>query len=460
MRAFVKLNFAVKFLVVAFSSVALVYETSELATLYYKYPTVVNVKLEKEMVIDLPSMTICVSMFFTRSVLKATFGQQMAKELEAIGATKDTDNKTIELNESKIYEKYSELALKQFPIESLFAMSPKESHFISCNLSLPLLVSSERGFNCQSVSKVIETFHSNGKCFTYFSRLNQNLVDPRLYKVSLYQDLRASLGSIASIQIKFPLEEYPNYLDIAPASISIHPPNMLPNNGKVHKLRPGFNYDIYFSKTLSKLLPPPYETMCTIYQTNDPNKPQSRADCVDKCIVSVWSHLCNCTPNHISVRRDVHHMKDYMCGRDESVNNSIAGEMRNACYDQCLPDCVDEEYDFDVEETSHTSASSPAQRGAINYGEPALKLRKMLFSDINLIRRFSGDVTYNHSPQMPFIEFICYVASLASLWLGLSVLTIYDYLTKFLLLMYRNYKRINTQNNTQIQPKLNNVFVV
>jgi hypothetical protein len=156
-----------------------------------------------------------------------------------------------------------------------------------------------------------------------------------------------------------------------------------------------------------------------------------------------------------SIRRDVHHMQDYMCGRGEqTVNNTFAGEMRNTCYDECLPDCVDEEYDFDVEETASHAMD------AINYEKPALKLRKMPFSDINLIRRFSGDVTYNHSPQMPFIEFICYVGSLASLWLGLSVLTIYDYMTKFLLLMYRNYKRINTQNNTKIKPKLNHVFVV
>jgi hypothetical protein len=240
MRAFIKFSSVLKLLVIAISLVALVYETSELATLYYKYPTVVNVKLEKEMIIELPSMTICVSMFSTKSGLMVKYRKQIEREILAISAT-ESENKTIELNASKIFEKYSDLALKQIKIANLFDMSISESNFISCNLSLPLLVKPERGFACHHVSAVIESFNSNGKCFTYFSQLNQNLVDPLLYKVSLYHGLRASMGGIVNIDIKFPLEEYTNYRDIALASISIHPPNMIPTHEKVHKLRPGIH---------------------------------------------------------------------------------------------------------------------------------------------------------------------------------------------------------------------------
>jgi hypothetical protein len=238
MRAFIKFSSILKLIVIAISSVALVYETSELTTLYYKYPTVVNVKLEKEMIIELPSMTICVSMFSTKSGLMVKYRKQIEREIAAIS---ESENKTIELNASKIFEKYSDLALKQIKIGNLFDMSITESNFISCNLSLPLLVKPERGFACHRVSAVIESFNSNGKCFTYFSKLNQNLVDPLLYKVSLFQGLRATMGRIANIDIKFPLEEYANYRDIALASISIHPSNMIPNHEKVHKLRPGIH---------------------------------------------------------------------------------------------------------------------------------------------------------------------------------------------------------------------------
>ena len=156
-----------------------------------------------------------------------------------------------------------------------------------------------------------------------------------------------------------------------------------------------------------------------------------------------------------SVRRDVHHLKDYLCGSDHNVNNSFAGEMKNSCYDQCLPDCIDEEYGFDVEETAHGSQGSHVR---VADGHKTLGHKR--WAHINLIRRFSGDVTYNHTPQMPFIEFICYVGSLASLWLGLSVLAIYDYLTKILVLVYYYYQRLKTRQKTKIRPKLNNVFVV
>ncbi len=160
----------------------------------------------------------------------------------------------------------------------------------------------------------------------------------------------------------------------------------------------------------------------------------------------------------LSVRKDVHHVKDYLCGSEQNVNLSFAGEMKNACYDQCLPDCIDEEYDFDVEETAYPSDRDIER--AFHSEKPTLKLRKMENANINLIRRFSGDVTYNHSPQMPFIEFICYIGSLASLWLGLSVLTIYDYLTKLLIFILRNYYKLDLWRKPKITPKLNKVFIV
>lgn len=132
--------------------------------------------------------------------------------------------------------------------------------------------------------------------------------------------------------------------------------------------------------------------------------------------------------------------------------------MKNSCYGQCLGDCIDEEYDFDVEETSHPSDRDIEK--AIGSEKSSLELRKRRFATINLIRKFSGDVTYNHSPQMPFIEFICYVGSLASLWLGLSVLTIYDYSTKLLILFIHKYYRFKNKNQTKIRPKLNKVFII
>lgn len=155
-----------------------------------------------------------------------------------------------------------------------------------------------------------------------------------------------------------------------------------------------------------------------------------------------------------SVRRDVHHLKDYLCGSDHNLNDTFAGDMKNSCYGQCLPDCVDEEYDFDVEETQMQTLTTT------RFNQAGDEPKTFQWAHIDLIRRFSGDVTYNHTPQMPFIEFICYVGSLASLWLGLSVLALYDYVTKLSVILYQNCQLLKTRHKTRIKPKLNNVFVV
>ena len=217
----------------------------------------------------------------------------------------------------------------------------------------------------------------------------------------------------------------------------------------------GIKYDIYFSKTLSKLLPPPYETQCTNYQIEDPNQPQSRADCVDKCIVKIWKTLCNCTPSHINIRKEVGH-DGYLCSIDQTVNHSVAGEMKSACYDECLPDCIDEEYNFEVEETVNPSENDIKR--ASPTVKPFLISKRKRHATINLIRRFSGDVTYTHTPQMPFIEFICYIGSLASLWLGISVLAIYNTLTKLIKMAYKiksDFNKILFDKNNQVAPTNN-----
>lgn len=208
--------------------------------------------------------------------------------------------------------------------------------------------------------------------------------------------------------------------------------------------------------------------MCITYQNKDPNKPQSRADCVDKCIISVWRRLSNCTPSHISVRKDVnYYMNDYLCTSEHTIKQSISGKMKNACYKSCLPDCIDEEYNFEVEEIPFHSSFKNIQKGIkihqnLRSGlrlRPHFKKKRVGSAHISLIRKFSGDVTYTHSPQMPFIEFICYVGSLAGLWLGLSVITIYEYSTRlFVFLLRINCKRLHY--NTKIKPNATNIFIV
>ena len=261
LKSCIKYELVFKMMVLVASFVVFIQEALELVKLYYKYPTVVNVKLEKEMIIDLPSVTLCFPVFLSKSSILSKYRKQITKDIDIIEKSieigvksgKSIENETIEFKKNQIFEKYRDLAMKEIKIVDLFNLSISESKFISCDLTLPPLFPSnhgDHGFHhhhtgCDRVSDVIESFNANGKCFTYFSQLNQLRIDPLQYKVSLYQGLRSSIGGIATININFPLEEYINYWDIDMAIIYIHPPNLVPSFEKIHKLKPG-KYHFYY----------------------------------------------------------------------------------------------------------------------------------------------------------------------------------------------------------------------
>ena len=86
------------------------------------------------------------------------------------------------------------------------------------------------------------------------------------------------------------------------------------------------------------------------------------------------------------------------------------------CNQVCKPDCDKETYNLEMVEVEDDIMS----QFKLTKNEPNLGYVAVLTNHLT-------QLTYHHLPKMELIDFLCSIGGLFSLWLGLSVISIYDY---------------------------------
>ncbi|XP_025018395.1 uncharacterized protein LOC112539834 [Tetranychus urticae] len=256
---------------------------------------------------------------------------------------------------------------------------------------------------CHEIVPTLESinFGLGKRCYTFFSKLGKPIRSSRDLKVrwSRFSDegggnglLTTKNGDLMTLEIVFGrkpnMEAFTDDLD---ASISIHQSNELPlSSQKISKLKPGYNYLITFDKIIEKRMPPPFRTGCDQYkQTMNGNNeqvntgklvdernfmgivsphlkpPQSKYDCVDQCLLTLYRQTCNCLPSDINVRRDLLRSNDTFCTNAKCQTLQIHRAEFCATLPRCKPNCEDELYNFEFTITSTLKNIEPHQDQSI-----------------------------------------------------------------------------------------------
>uniref|UniRef100_T1KN78 Uncharacterized protein n=1 Tax=Tetranychus urticae TaxID=32264 RepID=T1KN78_TETUR len=274
-------------------------------------------------------------------------------------------------------------------------------------------------------------------------------------------------GDLMTLEIVFGrkpnMEAFTDDLD---ASISIHQSNELPlSSQKISKLKPGYNYLITFDKIIEKRMPPPFRTGCDQYkQTMNGNNeqvntgklvdernfmgivsphlkpPQSKYDCVDQCLLTLYRQTCNCLPSDINVRRDLLRSNDTFCTNAKCQTLQIHRAEFCATLPRCKPNCEDELYNFEFTITSTLKNIEPHQdqsiittaelvifqgqwfqteagtyHGSLSESVPDIvNVLGTLSKAFVTVRKSSGpDVVYEHRPQYNYFDFVFQLMTLA-----------------------------------------------
>ena len=125
---------------------------------------------------------------------------------------------------------------------------------------------------CTNSGNVIPSLHDGRKCLTYLSMLQEVRVET---EENIQKTIDQSYGTTSYIQMEvnfsesrgLQLKQLLTALEDANVILSLHSWGMIPTilDNEFFRLEPGQRYDIHFSKQVTKLLEPPYNTNCRKY---------------------------------------------------------------------------------------------------------------------------------------------------------------------------------------------------
>jgi hypothetical protein len=184
------------------------------------------------------------------------------------------------------------------------------------------------------------------------------------------------------------------------------------------------SYLLTFSTKTYKLLPKPYSTDCIDYSINTEHI--SQQDCIRKCRIRESFIKCNSFPNETNLYEweveSIAHNK--MNPNNECIDKI---HLKEICNNFCPHmDCIKHYIKPKLVGSGPTEDLSWRTTGI---GISFLTEPKQI---------------YEYKPKMETIEFLCYIASILSLWFGFSIISLDDWFNKlFLWFKFLSFAKIN-----------------
>ena len=416
------INYAFKFTFTFVCLTGLIYQVSLLMDDYLSGKTVVSLNVEFLGIDSLPAFTICTENFLSIEkvinfypALKPYWLQYMDiyKEVRKIGEKSERGKELIKKTE-EIFKNITKTidfrSISGYEIlENLTGNLENQSQgrwlviilgsgevngtLIEINSYIQREVMQyEENYPLESISIDLEQY----KCFTSFSYLKQ------FWRRFKFKSDR--------IDIYFEPGPYwsPYYL-FNVVLFSIHSQNTLPNSNKKNfmTLPTDKVYDIQYNQVQVELLGDGYDTNCYNYDLDYKYANfNMRSDCITNCYQTAMRKLCNLkgfVGSDQMLRREL-----LRANSDMSITNRYCGgelKTKAECFNECRPDCKYKYYLFEKKEFKWDMGH---------------KLT------IDMRHSRVPDVIIKYSAQLSFISFVCNFGGLLSMWLGLSILSIFN----------------------------------
>ncbi|GFW88167.1 amiloride-sensitive sodium channel subunit alpha [Trichonephila clavipes] len=415
---------AFKIFVLIFCFSGFFYQCYTFLSHIFKYPTIVDIRIENPTEIEMPAVTFCDNNGISRKKFCAKYPDRcMETDLDLCFKYPlyCESNSTNMIPKPEYYSMINELTVEQI---AEFGHSVDELLLSKDGLYPKLLEIEPEG-------PFIRAKHYSGVgrmgCYSLYSVIDSPL-DAERQKIS-------GLIEFPAVTLTFDVNEEEEFVPGRKTGmyLSVHSPYM--GNNPTEKgifMVPGKTYKIYVNTDREKLLPYPYETDCLNYtelwESRNRTGPRIQEMCYHKCLLESTAKHGNCSfvftlyPNDMEI-----------CDLENMTEDFI--EDYNVCRVRCKDDCAKTKYNLNVQERF--------TRDFIWDAQPSENQTKLI--KVEIIIEKAEVITFLHRPQYLDVEAFSYIGGFIGVWLGISLVEVADFADSlFRIIRYAFKKKITS----------------
>ena len=431
-----KPNVILRLFLTIFCSSGLIYQTTQLFSQYMMGTTFVTIQVERISSETLPGITICypkLISFERTSKQNADYKKKFDEYQNQLKNSTEHGDPLINYNElaSSLFRIDQGELLEKYSLDFVFTDGVRgvdiniKGVILDYNKSLinSLIINNDYDihfFNGTPIESLSTVNHM--KCFTFFSALQKEWRH-------LKMDLKFIQVIIKHSNNWFPYKQYKIFAPI----MALHSPNNLPdldiNENNHVKLDQGQTFIDYSLVSVDRL-DSSYDTNCYEYNLDYKHANfNMRSDCLSSCKHDASRTICLMTEQpSILLRKEYFQNKTFL---NEEICRPYSIKIELGCKTRCKLDC---KFNFYL----------------VNYRGIAYdnELRSVV-STVRISHNNFPDVVVKHLPESTFISLVCNLGGLIGMWLGLSVLTVFNDFAQILINQFF-IKKINMKNTNII----------
>ncbi|XP_023239326.1 amiloride-sensitive sodium channel subunit alpha-like [Centruroides sculpturatus] len=262
--------------------------------------------------------------------------------------------------------------------------------------------------------------------------------------------------NVLRLWIDFQYNEYTPLQFRTSGKVVIHEATNLPNpEWSGLNIEPGFFYKIKIQQLTKELLPAPYQTNCIDY-SKFPRDMRSNAkldqeSCVDECLLNHTINICGCTFMRLalSYNRKICESEESLKGSSCEKNDKFCvcyakKEAAKHCPHLCKLSCKQVYYEEKGLEILNWPGSIKKISNYYNYTN-LTEARKTVAS-VQIFFTTMETTTRKYQPKYHFVEIFSYLGGFVGLWLGVSLLNIFEYIKDEALCLARCVRKIKKKS--------------
>ncbi|KAG8195521.1 hypothetical protein JTE90_019510 [Oedothorax gibbosus] len=438
-----------------------IFQVSSFLSTYFQYPVLIDLEVKHGKSLDFPAVTVC-----SLNRMKSQYEDCVKKDLAWFDCqfARMYPIKRLILSERKAH---TSLSVQN----SIKKINYKKKSLEFFNHYTNIDASSRKCYGYK-LSEIIKkcSFNSvscNIEDFTYFNSMQYGNCFTFNRRLSIEQDLlkvhKTGPNSGLELDIGFLEETYHDTTQATGSRVVIHNPDENPNpEDDGINISPGYEILVSMTKTSVTRLPPPYRDRCKEYkrfETNETITSGSQLDCFQLCMQQTMQQECGCVDPFHLVHRDM-----IRCNLKNETQVSCLDESLNRMVENGLPcdcplPCVSTTYNLQLSSAISNFTSDSEDFGYILDPDCdfVLNKRSVDMSKITKHKRTVGvpstqakvkvfygslkHTIYTQKPMFTESELYGQLGGNLSLWLGLSIVAMFEYAEKLFSLIHYCYSK-------------------